>query len=319
MLSSLAMALRIALFGQADFGQGVLDGLLETGHKVVGVFAPPEGPRPDALAERASELGIPLVRRRYYRKKSGEAIPEALEAYRALDAELNVLASVQVFIPSEITDTPVHKSICFHPSLLPLYRGGAAMQWQIIDGVEETGVSIFQPDEGADTGPIVVQKGGVKIDPHETAGSLFFKKLQPLGIEAILEAVDKIDKGEAVLEPQDESRATHQGLVKDDVAAIDLSWPAEEIDCLARGCDPQPGAFVRIGGNLVRLYDVRLEPGQGQEPGEIVAIDDGGLVLALRDGSLRVGRVRADSGKEHASEFSKRAGLSAGDRAESGI
>ena len=130
------MTLRIALFGQAAFGKDTLDQLREKGHDVVGVFAPPEGSRPDALAERGAELGIPLVRRRYYRKKTGEAIPAALEAYKALDADLNVLASVQVFLPSELVDAPKHKSICFHPSLLPKYRGGAAMQWQIIDGVE---------------------------------------------------------------------------------------------------------------------------------------------------------------------------------------
>lgn len=311
------MALRIALFGQADFGLMTLEGLIERGHKVVGVFAPPEGKRPDILAERASELGIPLVQRRYYRKKSGRAVPDALEQYRALDAELNVLASVQVFIPSEITDAPVHKSVCFHPSLLPLYRGGAALQWQIIDGVEETGVSIFVPDEGADTGAVVVQKGGIRIGPHETAATLFFKQLLPLGVAAMLEAVDLIDTGKAAPQPQDESRATHHSLVNDEMAAIDLSLSAEEIDRLVRGCDPQPGAFVQWRGKPLRLFDAKLEPSQGGEPGEIVAVDEAGLVLALRGGQLHVGRVRADAGKEKASEFAVRAGLSVGERVES--
>jgi len=191
------MPLRIALFGQAAFGFDTLERLREHEHQVVGVFAPPEGGRPDALAERALELGIPVVRRRYYRKKTGEAIPAALEAYRALEAELNVLASVQVFLPTEIVDAPKHKSLCFHPSLLPLYRGGAAMQWQIIDGAAETGVSIFIPDQGADTGPLVVQKGGVALDPTETTGSLFFKKLYPLGVEAIVASARLIDEGRA--------------------------------------------------------------------------------------------------------------------------
>jgi methionyl-tRNA formyltransferase len=312
------MALRIALFGQAQFGRDTLDGLLARGHKVVGVFAPPEGPRPDALAERATELGIPLVRRRYFRKKGGGAVPEALAQYRSLNAELNVLASVQVFIPQEITDAPARKSICFHPSLLPLYRGGAAMQWQIIDGVKETGVSIFVPDEGADTGPIVLQKGGVRLDPNETAASLFFNKLQSLGIQAVLEAVDLIDSGKAKLQPQDESRASHQGLVDDKVAAIDLARPAEAIDRLVRGCDPQPGAFVRVRAQPVRLFDVVLERVGSGAPGEIVAIDQSGITLALRGGRLRIGRVRADQGKEPAAEFAKRAGIVVGERAENG-
>ncbi len=311
------MALRIALFGQAQFGQETLDGLIQRGHKIVGVFAPPEGPRPDALAERATALKLPVVRRRYFRKKSGEPVPEALEQYRNMNAELNVLASVQVFIPQAITDAPKHKSICFHPSLLPAYRGGAAIQWQIIDGVAETGVSIFVPDEGADTGPVVVRKGGVRIDPTDTAATLFFNKLQALGIEAILEAVDLIDAGKARPQVQDESRASHQPLVTDEVAAVDLARPAVEIDRLVRGCDPQPGAFVRIRGQVVRLFDAHLEPGGGT-PGEIVSVDDKGMVLALKGGRLHVGRVRADAAKEKAIEYAKRSGISAGERIANG-
>src|SRR5512139_208235 len=163
------MSLRIALFGQAAFGTETLERLRANGHVVAGVFAPPDAGRPDALAERASQLGIPVVRRRFYRKKTGEPIAAALDEHRALAVDLNVLASVQVFVPREITDAPRHKSLCFHPSLLPRYRGGAALQWQIILGEPETGVSIFVPDEGADTGPVVVQKGGVGISPRETA------------------------------------------------------------------------------------------------------------------------------------------------------
>ena len=310
------MALRIALFGQAAFGKDTLDLLRAKGHEVVGVFAPPEGSRPDVLAERATELGIPLVRRRYYRKKTGEAIPAALEAYKALDADLNVLASVQVFLPSELVDAPKHKSICFHPSLLPKYRGGAAMQWQIIDGVEETGVSIFVPDVGADTGPIALQKGGVKIGPTETTASLFFDKLHPLGVKAIVEAVELIAAGTARPVTQDETVATHQGLVDDEIAAVDLSRSAVEIDRLVRGCDPQPGAFLRFGGKPLRLYDATLEAGEEGEPGEILSVDASGLRLALRGGVLRVGRVRADMGKEPAAAFVERAGLGSGDRIE---
>ena len=314
------MALRIALFGQAVFGRDCLDRLIEKGHAIVGVFAPPEGGRPDALAERAGELSLPVVRRRYYRKKTGEAISAALEAYRALEAELNVLASVQVFLPAEIVDAPVHRSICFHPSMLPRYRGGAALQWQIIRGERETGVTVFVPDQGADTGPIVVQKGGVEISPTETTGSLFFDKLHPLGVEAIIEAVEKIDSGSAEPAPQDETRASHLGLVDDAVAAIDLARSAEQIDRLVRGCDPQPGAFVRHAGEVVRLYDASLEtlPAGAGPPGAVLAVGDGGLELALRGGCLRVGRVRASAGKEPASAWAERVGLVPGDRIESG-
>jgi methionyl-tRNA formyltransferase len=312
------MSLRIALFGQAAFGRETLERLSANGHEIVGVFAPPDAGRPDPLATRAQELGLPLVRRRFYRKKTGEAIPAALAEHAALGAELNVLASVQVFLPRELTDAPKHKSLCFHPSLLPRFRGGAALQWQIILGEPETGVSIFVPDEGADTGPIVLQKGPVPIGPRETVTSLFFEKLQPLGVEALVEAVEQVASGRARPRAQDEARASFQGLVDDAVAAVDLRKSAVEIDRLVRGCDPQPGAFLRLEGKPVRLFDAELLPALDLTPGSVVRCDAAGLVVALRGGALRVGRVRADQAKEPAQAFAERAGLGAGGRLESG-
>lgn len=310
------MGLRIALFGQAAFGRDCLDRLIRD-HEIVGVFAPPAAGRPDPLAARAEELSLPVVRRRYFRKKSGEAIAAAVEEHRGLGAELNVLAFVNVFLPREILDAPRHGSLCFHPSLLPRYRGGAALSWQIILGETESGVSVFVPDEGADTGPVVVQLGGVQIEPHDTMGTLYFEKLYPLGLDAIAEAVRQIESGTARPRPQDESQASHQGLVDDAVAAIDLARPAVEIDRLVRGCDPQPGAFVSWKGQRVRLFDARLERGGDAAPGVVRSVDPSGLVLALDGGALRVGRVRADAAKEPAHEFAQRSGLAPGDRFES--
>jgi methionyl-tRNA formyltransferase len=312
------MKLRIALFGQAAFGVDTLERLRANGHEIAGVFAPPDGARPDPLAARALELGLPLVRRRFYRKKTGEPIEAALAEHRALGADLNVLASVQVFLPRVLTDAPKHKSLCFHPSLLPRFRGGAALQWQIILGEPETGVSIFVPDEGADTGPVVVQKGGVAISPRETAASLFFEKLHPLGVAALVEAVELVASGRAKTEVQDESRATHQGLVDDAVAAVRLDKPALEIDRLVRGCDPQPGAFLRWAGKPVRLFDAALGHAVPGTPGSVVECGAGGMVIALRGGSLRVKRVRAEAGKEAAEMFAARVGLAPGGRFESG-
>ena len=247
------MTLRIALFGQAPLAVDVLDGLLDAGNEIAAVYAPPDSGRKDALAERATAHGLTLFRRRYFRRKGGGAIPDALEDYRGLGVELNVLASMTSFLPTEITDAPVHRSLCYHPSLLPRFRGGNALQWQIIQGEPETGVSVFVPDEGVDTGPIVVQKGGEKIEPGDTVGSLFFNKLYPLGVQAVLEAVAGIDAGTARPRPQDESLATHQGLVGERDAAIDLGASADRIDRLVRGCDPQPGAWLRAKGVPVRL------------------------------------------------------------------
>ncbi len=309
--------MRIAIFGQAPLAVDVLDRLLAEGHEIVAVYAPPESGRPDALAERAEAVGVRLIRRRYFQKKNGEPIPEALDEYRQLDTELNVLASMTSFLPSEITDAPPQRSICFHPSLLPLYRGGNAIQWQIILGERESGVSVFVPDEGVDTGPIVVQKGGVSIDATDTAGSLFFKKLYPLGVDAVVEAVALIAQGSGNFVVQDESLATHQGLVDQAAAAVRLDRGADEVSRLVRGCDPQPGAYVEVGGQKVRLYDARVTEGSG-EPGTIVSIDEQGVGIALSGGVLVCGRVRADAGKEPAHEWAVRVGVKVGDTVANG-
>jgi methionyl-tRNA formyltransferase len=313
------MPLSIALFGQAPLALDCLERLLADGHRIAGVFAPPAGDRPDPLATRAEALGLRCFRRRYFQTRSGEPIPSALAEYRSLDAELNVLASFTYFLPAEIRDAPRHRSLCYHPSLLPRYRGGAALQWQILSGEVETGVSIFIPDGGVDTGPIAVQRGGVQIAPDDTAGTLFFKKLYPLGVEALLEAVRAIDRGNAQALVQDERLASHQGLVDDAVAAIDFARSAVEIDRQVRGCDPQPGAFARFAGQPLRLLDARLEPGDdGLPPGTVRAIDASGLHLALRGGTLRVARLRTTGAKETAQAFAERAGLAPGTRLANG-
>lgn len=305
------MAVRIALFGQAPFGKEVLERLVGAGHQIVGVYAPPEGGRPDPLAEEAEKRGLPLFRHRRMRRK-GRAIPELVEEHAALEAELNVLAYVTMILPPEVVDAPRHGSLCFHPSLLPRFRGGAAIPWQIILGEKESGVTVFQPDAGIDTGPIVVQKGGVEIGPTATAATLYYQDLYPLGVEALSEAVALVDRGEARPRPQDESQASFQGLVDDAVARIDWSRPFGELDRLIRGCDPQPGAFARREAATVRCFDaVRLEGMADAPAGTIVAIEGGRLVIAAEGGRISVGRVRIGDGKKiPAGE----AGLAVGER-----
>jgi methionyl-tRNA formyltransferase len=305
------MALNIALFGQAAFGRDVLLRLGEAGHRIAGVFAPPEGRRPDPLAAEAQALGLPLFRHGRFRCK-GRAIPELVAEHRTLGADLNVLAFVTAILPREIVDGPPHGSLCFHPSLLPRFRGGNALAWQIIHGEEETGVTVFRPDEGVDTGPVVVQRGGVPIREDDTAGSLYFDRLYPLGVDALVEAVTSVADGSARYRPQDHSRATHQGLVDDAVARIDWSCDAAEVDRLIRGCDPQPGAYTILGDQEVRLFDGRRidEPPVGP-PGTITGVEEGRLLIDARGGRLAIGRVRVGGGaKVPAAE----SGLARGER-----
>ena len=277
--------------------------LLDAGHEIAGVYTPPAGARPDPLAAEAEQRGLPLFRHARFRRK-GAAIAELVEEHRKLDADLNVLAFVTVILPPEIVDGPRHASLCFHPSLLPRYRGGNALAWQIMLGATEAGVTVFRPDAGVDTGPIVVQKGGVPISATDTAASLYFDKLYPLGLDAIAEAVAAIDAGTAVLRAQSEVDASHQGLVDDATAQLDFAKSAAELDRWIRGCDPQPGAWARRGSDVVRCFDGSLAAESSTaRAGEVVRVEGGAAFVAARGGVVRIGRARVgDGAKQPAAE-----------------
>ncbi|HPG24088.1 MAG TPA: formyltransferase family protein [Myxococcota bacterium] len=306
------MSLKIAIFGQAPFGRDVSVRLAEAGHEIVGVHVPPDGGgRPDPLAAEAAERGWPLFRYKGYRRK-GQAIPERVEEYLALGAELNVMPFTTVLLPPEIVDAPRHRSVCFHPSILPAFRGGAALSWQIIEGASESGISVFQPDEGVDTGPLYLQKRGVPIEAGDTMASLYFDKLYPMGVEAMVETVAAIDAGTATLTPQSEQGASFQGLVDDAVARLDFAESVTALDRRIRGCDPAPGAWAERSDEVVRLFGSRVESEArpGAEPGTVLGIDESGLALAARDGVLRIAKLRRGGAKTSALE----SGLRAGDR-----
>jgi methionyl-tRNA formyltransferase len=292
------MGLRIAVFGQARFGREVSERLADAGHEIVGVYAPPEGARPDPLAALAAERGWKLFRYERFRRK-GCAIPELLDEYRGLDAELNVMPFTTVILPSAIVDHPKHGSLCFHPSLLPAFRGGAALAWQIILGAKESGVTVFRPVDGVDEGPIAVQKRGVKITCSDTTASLYFEKLYPIGVEAMVEAVNGVADGTVCFTAQAESGASFHGLVTDDVARIDWSRPADEIDRLIRGCTPGPGAIASYRGEILRLFGSRVFKGNSDQPaGTVLDIAGDELVIAAGRDRIAVSRIQRSEGKK---------------------
>jgi methionyl-tRNA formyltransferase len=296
------MSLRLAIFGQAPFGREVTEKLAEAGHTIAAVYAPPAAPpaaaRPDPLAALAQEQDWPLFTYKRFRKK-GVAIPEIVSEYRALNVDLNVLPFTTAILPSEITDAPEHGSLCFHPSLLPAFRGGAALAWQIMLGAEESGVSVFRVTEGVDAGPLLVQRKGIAIEAHETMGSLYFDKLYPLGVEAMLEAVAAVASGTADYREQSETGVSEQGLVNDEAARIDWKQPALQIDRQIRGCDPSPGAIAELAGAAIRLFGARLEEVESREtPGKVLAIKAGSLQIACGEGSILIEKARRPEGKK---------------------
>jgi methionyl-tRNA formyltransferase len=290
------MGLRIAIFGQALFGREVSERLADAGHEVVGVYAPPEGSRPDPLVELANQRGWRVFRYERFRRK-GSAIPELVDEYRSLGAELNVLPFTTAILPDSIVDHPTHGSLCFHPSVLPAYRGGAALAWQIILGATESGVSVFRVEGGVDAGPIAVQKRGVTISSTDTTASLYFDKLYPLGVEAMVEAVSRVADGTVKFSAQSEDGASSQGLVTDAVARIDWSRPAEEIDRLIRGCTPGPGAIAEYAGEIVRFFGSRLLEGDCDAPaGTVMGGEGDELVIAAGRSLIAVSKIRRSEG-----------------------
>jgi len=299
--------MRIVLIGQAAFAEKVLDGIRERGHDVVAVYCPPDpaGGKLDPVKARAQALGLPVHQ---HRSLKSAAVRDEIAGF---NADLGVLAYVTQIVPPAVFAAPRLGSICFHPSLLPRYRGGSAIPWQIIRGETRTGVSVFWTDEGIDTGPVLLQKEAL-IGPDDTGASLYYDKLFPLGVDCVLESVDLVAAGKAPRVVQDEAQASYDPLCRDEHAEVDWQRPVAEVYNLIRGCDPQPGAFSRRDGVPLRFYDARRAEGAAAAPGVVAAIDDSGVVVGAAGGAIRVARMRADGGKAKAQEVAVALGLKVG-------
>jgi methionyl-tRNA formyltransferase len=306
---------RIAIFGQQAFGKSVLEAFLDRGDEVAAVFCAPTKPgaRPDPLAEAAQERGCRLYQLPSLRGQ------EAADALRAANVDIAVMAYVLQFAPQSLVNIPTHGTICYHPSLLPKYRGPSSINWPIIRGETQTGLTIFRPSDGLDEGPVVLQKT-VEIGPDDSLGTVYFDRLFPLGVAAMLEAADLVVAGKHREVPQDESLASYEGWCKDAEARINWHQHVDAIYNLIRGCNPAPGAWTLWNGTKLRIYDARKIPAHklsdvAGKPGEIVAIGEKSVVVAGQGGSIELLRVKLDgSGKVAASVFAAENDVAVGTR-----
>jgi methionyl-tRNA formyltransferase len=231
---------------------------------------------------------------------------------KSTNADLCVMAYVTLFVPQPVLDAPKLGTIQYHPSLLPLHRGPSSINWPIAMGRTETGLSIFWPDEGLDEGPILLQKR-VEIGPDETLGDVYFKKLFPLGVDAMMEAIDLVKAGKAPKVPQDHSKKTYESWFKKEIAEIDWAKPVAEVYNLIRAANPAPGAWGTIKGAKVDIFDSTRVAGSGK-PGEVLSVGDQGITIAAGGGAVLAKRVRgADGKKVLAAEWTSSAGVKAGD------
>jgi methionyl-tRNA formyltransferase len=303
--------MRIVVHGRQAFGKAVLEALLERGEDVIAVYAAPdrEGRPPDPLKEFSLERGLAVHQPASY------TTPEVEEAFRALAPDLCIMAFVTLIVPAAFLNAPKLGSIQYHPSLLPHHRGPSSINWPIIQGKTKTGLSIFWPDDGLDTGPVLLQKE-VEVGPDDTLGSIYFDKLFPLGVEAMIEALDLVKRGEAPRIEQDDSQASYESWCSAKEAEVDWSRPTHEVHNLIRGTDPAPGAWTNAGEVTVQLFgSTRAEESGSGAPGKILALDERGMVVAAVEGAVRIARLRAKGAKKLAAlEAAAELGLTPGGR-----
>ncbi len=290
--------MKIAIVGQQDFGKAVLEAFLARKDDVAGVFCAPEKPgaRPDALKVAAQEKGVPVFQ--FPSLKS----PDAHDAMKKLGADIGIMAFVLQFAPQEFVRIPKHGTIQYHPSLLPLYRGPSSINWPIIRGDKRTGLTIFRPNDGLDEGPVILQKE-TEISADDTLGTVYFDRLFPMGVKAMLEAADLVVSNKHKEVVQDESRATYEGWCRK--AEAKLNW-ANHVDFVyntIRGCNPAPGAWTTLEGKELQIFDARKLPVRTfgavkGKLGEVVEATEKSFQVTAQGGRIEVLRAKLGDGKK---------------------
>src|SRR5687767_11399885 len=305
--------MKIAIIGQQDFGKAVLEAFLARKDEVAGVFCAPEKPgaRPDALKVAAQEKGVKLFQ--FASLKSEEAKSQL----EKLDVELGIMAFVLQFAPQDFVSIPKHGTIQYHPSLLPKYRGPSSINWPIIRGDTKTGLTIFRPTDGLDEGPVILQKE-TPIGPDDTLGTVYFDRLFPMGVKAMLEAADLLVSNKHKEVAQDEAQASYEGWCRK--AEARLNW-ANHVDFVyntIRGCNPAPGAWTTLNGQKVQIFDAKKHVFRrfadvAGKIGEVSAVTEASFRVTAQGGAIEVLRARgADGKKVSGGDFAKANGLAAG-------
>ncbi|MCE2723223.1 MAG: methionyl-tRNA formyltransferase [Burkholderiales bacterium] len=304
--------MKIAIIGQQDFGKSVLEALVARGDEIVGVFCAPEkeGAKPDPMRLAAEARSL-----RIFQFASLKA-PEATAAMRELNADIGIMAFVLQFAPQEFVNIPKHGTIQYHPSLLPKYRGPSSINWPISRGETETGLTIFRPTDGLDEGAIILQKT-TPISENDTLGTVYFDRLFPMGVAAMLEAADLVVAGKHTERVQDESKATYEGWFRANESKINWHNHVDVVHNLIRGCDPAPGAWTTLGGKKVQLFGARRHPVRTfgavkGKPGEVVSITDS-MFINVQGGQIEVAKLKHEDGKKvGAAEFANAYGVMPG-------
>ena len=320
--------MKIVFMGTPDFAVNTLESLIEAGHTISLVVTQPDKAKGRSsrlvyspVKEAALSHGLEVTQPERVKE------PEFIDELRAIEPDVIVVVSFGQILPESILELPKYGCINVHASLLPAYRGAAPIQWAVIDGLKETGVTTMYMDKGLDTGDIIEQKR-IELAPDETGGSLF-DRLAVLGGEIIVDTLEKLENGTATRTKQDDSRSNYARMLSKDMGHIDFSKSAEEIERLIRGLDPWPSAFTRLNGKLLKIYKTVIiseddainlcgdingkaetsakhpadnnPNGIGNDgqimPGTIIAVDKKSFTVRCGDGALRVMNLQLEGKK----------------------
>lgn len=297
--------MKIVYMGTPDFAVPALCALVEAGHEVAAVVTQPDKPKGRGKAvlmtpvkEKALALGIPVYQPARVKKDA-----EFLDVLSKIKPDAIVVAAFGQILPKEILDLPKYGCVNIHASLLPKYRGAAPIQWAVIDGEKESGITTMMMDDGLDTGDML-DRLVIPLAEDETGGSLF-DKLSRAGGPLILETLKKLENGTAVRTKQPEEGATYAGMLNKALGSIDWTKSAAEIERLIRGLNPWPSAYTTYGGRTMKLWaaDV-IDGGKPEEgrPGQIVKVEKERFLVKTGCGFLAVrelqleGKKRMDTG-----------------------
>jgi len=289
--------LKIVFMGTPDFAVPSLQALHDAGHEVLSVVTQPDRPKgrgrklaPPPVKKAALRFGYPVLQPETVRTR------EFHEAMRRLAPELYVVAAFGQILPQSLLDIPTRGSINVHASLLPSLRGAAPIQWTIINGEHETGITTMMMDKGMDTGDILLRET-TEVSPRETAAELH-DRLKQIGARTLIRTLQRLQSGTLERIPQDHEKATYAPMLKKMDGQIDWSLPAEQIERLIRGLNPWPGAFTFSDGMRLKIYKASVQPlDTNMEPGTILECYAGELRIATGKWSLAIKEIQGESGK----------------------
>ena len=289
--------MKVVFMGTPDFAVGALEALVEAGHEVVAVVTQPDKPKGRGKEMQQTPVKVCAL------KHNIEVFQpvkikhkEAVEVLKGYGAELFVVAAFGQILSKEILDMPKYGCVNIHASLLPKYRGAAPIQWAILDGEKETGVTIMQMNEGLDTGDMLT-KVIVPIEDTDTGESLF-DKLAEAGAKLLIETIPQIESGEVTPQPQDDSLSTYAKMIKKEMGLIDWKKEAVVLERLVRGMNSWPSAYTHFNGKTLKVWESEVEMGNhNAAPGTVVEVTKNSIKVQTGQDLLVLKQIQLEGKK----------------------